>query len=441
LIGVTAEFEMRIACLLPFLFIVNLLTAGPAKAQSTGQFKLADVTVVGSAHYQESEIVRASGLKIGELVSVDTLKEAATRLGTCGVFAEVNYRYHTRGEVLTVEFTVLDAGHFLPCTFENFVWMSGDELLAGLRSRVPLFYDQVPASGDLLERVSSALKEMLRERGIQAQVEFSPKGRAGGPVESIQYRVTGLPIPVLRIDFTGVQKVDLALLQAVARPLIGKDYDASYIADFSNAGIGLVYRQRGYLRARFGRPVPQLLKEDGSPNSVAITIPVSEGELFTLKEIAWSGQSAFPYEELARKIRQRPGTPVDALQIEQDVLGLPMLFHANGYLDADASVQPALDDSAHTAAYQIQINQGDLYRLGELEITGLDDEHMRSVKKMCRLDHGDPYEPGYWNSLIQQALPSLPRNASGWKASAKTTKHEDTKTVDVVLTFAPRASR
>jgi len=304
-----------------------------------------------------------------------------------------------------------------------------------------LFDDQVPASGALLERVSSALEEMLRDRGVQAKVAFSPTGAAGGPVEAIQYRVTGLPIPVLRIDFTGVHKVDPALLQAVARPLIGKEYDASYIAAFSNAGIGLVYRQRGYLQARFGRPVPQLLKEDGSPNSVAITIPVSEGELFTLKEITWSGQSAIPYEELARKIRQRPGTPVDALQLEQDVLALPMLFHANGYLDADARMKPALDDSTHTVAYQIQINQGDLYRLGKLEIAGLDDGHMRSVEKMCRLDHGDPYEPGYWNSLIQQALPSLPRNASGWKASAKPTVHKDTRTVDVLLTFAPRASR
>ena len=437
-----SEYEMRTACFLLFFPLAMILvTAAPAMTQNAGQFKLAGVTVVGSVRYQESEIVRASGLKLGEFVIVDTLKEAATRLGSAGVFADVSYRYHTRGEALTVEFTVQDAAHFLPCTFENFVWMSRDEVLAGLRSRVPLFYDQVPASGDLLERVSSALEEMLQDHGIQAKVAFSPTGAAGGPVEAIQYRVTGLPIPVLRIDFTGVQKVDPALLQAVARPLIGKEYDASYIAAFSNAGIGLVYRQRGYLQARFGRPVPQLLKEDGSPNSVATTIPVSEGELFTLKEITWSGQSAIPYEELARKIRQRPGTPVDALQLEQDVLALPMLFHANGYLDADARMKPALDDSAHTAAYQIQINQEDLYRLGKLEIAGLDDGHMRSVEKMCRLDHGDPYEPGYWNSLIQQALPSLPRNASGWKASARPTIHKDTKTVDVLLTFAPRASR
>jgi outer membrane protein assembly factor BamA len=437
-----SEYEMRTACFLLFFpLAMVLVTAGPAMAQSAGQFKLAGVTVVGSARYKESEIFQASGLKLGEIVSVDTLKEAATRLGSAGVFAEVNYRYRTRGEALTAEFTVQDAGPFLPCTFENFVWMSRDELLAGLRSRVPLFYDQVPVSGDLLERVSSALEEMLQDHGIQAKVAFSPTGAAGGPVEAIQYRVTGLPIPVLRIDFTGVQKVDPALLQAAGRPLIGKDFESSFIAAFSNAGIVSVYRQRGYLQARFGGPIPELLKGEGPPNSVLVTIPVSEGELYKLKEITWSGQSAIPYSELARTIKQTPDTAVDAVQLEHDVLALPLLFHANGYLDADARMKPALDDSAHTAAYQIQINQGDLYRLGKLEIAGLDDGHMRSVEKMCRLDHGDPYEPGYWNSLIQQALPSLPRNASGWKASAKPTVHKDTKTVDVLLTFAPRASR
>jgi len=154
---------MRTTCfLLIFLCGVTLLTAGPAMTQSTGQFKLTGVTVVGSVRYEESEIVRASGLKLGETVNVDTLKEAAARLGSAGVFAGVNYRYHTRGEALTVEFTVQDAGHFFPCTFENFVWMSRDELLAGVRSRVPLFNGEVPPRGDLLDRVSSALKEILQ---------------------------------------------------------------------------------------------------------------------------------------------------------------------------------------------------------------------------------------------------------------------------------------
>jgi len=431
---------MRSACfLLLFPFVLTVLTTKIATTESGDQLKLVSVKVIGSTRYEESEIVRATGLKLAEAVTLDTLKETASRLGTAGVFADVHYRYHTRGEELTVEFEVKDAGQFLPCTFENFVWMSRDELLSGVRSREPLFNGQAPPSGELLGRVASALEAMLQERGIQAQVEFSP--RFSGSVRSMQFRVVGIPLPILKVAFTGVQNVDPASLQEAARPLVGKDYDASFIEDFSSGGIGSVYKQHGYLKARFGHPVPELLKGEGPPNSVLVTIPVSEGEQYKLKEIAWSGESAIPYQDLEKTIRQARGSAVDALQLEQDVLALPMLFHAKGYLAADVKMKLTLDDSADAAVYQMQVNQGDLYRMGKLQIAGLDDAHARSIEKECRLHTGDPYEPGYWNTLIQQVGPSLPPNTSGWKAGAQQTIHADTKTVDVTLTFAPRGSR
>ena len=425
--------------LLTFVLLATPWVPRLLPAQSGPWFKLVSVKVIGSTRYEESEIVRATGLKVAELVSPDRLKEAANRLGAAGVFAEVNYRYHTRGEELTAEFAVRDATRFLPCTFENFVWMSRDELLRGVRSRVPLFDGQAPPSGGLLDRVSSALEAMLQERGIHAQVEFSPS--FSGSARSMQFRVVGIPIPVLKVAFRGVQNVDPALLQEAAGPLMGRDFDASFIEDFSNKGIASVYRQRGYLRARFSAPVPQLLKGEGPPNSVLITIPVSEGEQYKLKEIAWSGQSAIPYQDLEKTIRQARGRAVDAGQLEQDVLALPMLFHARGYLNADVKMNAILDDSTRAAVYQLQINQGDLYRLGKLEIVGLGDARARSIEKACRLHTGDPYEPGYWDTLIQQVGRSLPPSAPGWKASAQQTIHADTKTVDVTLTFAPRASQ
>ena len=431
---------MQSTCFLLSLLLVRILPGlSPPVGQSEARFKLVSVKVIGSTRYEESEIVRASGLKLAEVVTLETLKEAANRLGALGVFAEVSYRYHTLGEEVGAQFVVKDAAQLMPCTFENFVWMSKEELLSGVHSRVPLFDGQAPPSGELLERVSSALKAILQERGIQARVEFSPS--FSGSVRSMQFRVVGISIPVLKVEFTGVQRVDPALLQEAARPLIGKDFDASFIAVFSNGGIAAVYRQRGYLRARFGMPVPQLLKGEGPANSVLITMPVSEGEQYKLKEIGWSGQSAIPYQDLEKTIRQARGSSVDAGQLEQDVLALPMLFHARGYLNAEVKMSAILDDASHAAVYQLQVNQGDLYRMGKLEIAGLDDAHARSIEKACRLHTGDPYEPGYWNTLLQQVGHSLPPNASGWKASEQQTIHNDTKTVDVTLTFAPRASR
>ena len=131
------------------------------------------------------------------------------------------------------------------------------------------------------------------------------------------------------------------------------------------------------------------------------------------------------------------GTPANAVQIEQDVLSLILLFHPKGYLMADARSQPVLDNATHSAVYRIEIRQGDLYRLGKLEIAGLDEAHAKSLEKLSRLRPGDPYDATYWNGFLQEAVRHLPPTASGWKLRPEQTIHADTKTVDVRLTFSP----
>jgi outer membrane protein insertion porin family len=436
------EISMRYCRFLSEFLLVGLLcTTGLTAAQGAGGFKLAGVKVLGSTRYSESEIARGGGLKIGENVTPDTLKEAAGRLGASGVFAELNYRYRTLGDQLWAEFTVRDGGKFLPCRFANFVWFTPDELLAGLRSRVPLFNGQVPESGELLGRISSALEGMLKERGIEAQVESSPDQNLGGQVEDMAFRVVGLTLPVAKVAFAGVQKVDAGLLRDAAQPLLGKDFDSSFVNQFANRSIVRVYRQRGYLRARFGDPAVQFLKGEGPPNALLVTLPVTEGAQYRLKEIAWSGESVIPNADLVKSIRQAPGGVVDAVQLEQDVFALPMLYHDKGYLTANILPEASLDDATHAAVYKMMIRQGDLFRMGKLEISGVDEAQARSLQKLSRLRTGDPFQKSDFDAFVRQVLTALPRTASGWRATTRLDTHHDTKTVDVTLIIAPGPAR
>lgn len=424
---------------LPGAFLAALLLLAPSAslAQGAGTLRLSGVTVVGSKRFKASDIAGATGLKVAEAVSLDALKEAADRLASWGLFSQVNYRYEAHGNTVAVVFTVEDAARFLPCTFENFVWFSPDELLQGVRSRVPLFDGSVPAGGKMLELISAQLGTMLESRGIHAQVQFEAQGPMGAPVQSIQFREVGVPTPIGKIEFTGVQKIDASLLQDAARPLLDKDYDASFTRDFSRGTIGAVYRQRGYLRAEFTAPVPHLLAGNPTPNSVMVTIPVSEGGQYRLRKVVWSGESAIPYNELAKSLHVAIGSPLDAVQLEQDVLSLILLFHPKGYLRADAKSNAILDDATHSVAYQIQIQQGDLFRLGRFEIAGLDEAHCRSLEKLSQLRPGDPYDATYWTGFLQEVGRKLPLWQAGWKLHTDETIHDDTKTVDVRFNFSP----
>jgi outer membrane protein assembly factor BamA len=429
------------ACFVVSVLAVLLLAdASPTAAQS--EFRLAGVSVVGSKLFDSPEVARATGLKVGNNLTSDSLKEAASKLASLGVFAQVNYHYATRGDTMTVVFTVEDTARLLPCTFGNFVWFSPPELLEGLRSRVPLFNGHVPAGGSMLDLISAALVAMLEARNIHAQVQFVPQGSIGGPVQGMQFQVVGVPMPVRKFEFPGAQKVDPTSLEEAAGPLLNKDYDAPFIRDFSRGGVAAVYHRRGYLRADFGDPIPHLLPQDSAPNAVAVSIPVSEGEQYILKEVAWSGDSVIPFDQLAKSLHVAAGTPMNIVQLEQDTLSLLLQFHPKGYLMADVKPEAILDDSSHTGVYHIQIRQGDVFRLGKLEIVGLDDARARSLVQLSRLRPGDPYDATYWSSYLQDVGRKLPSLAPGWiYGNPVQTIHADTKTVDVRLTFHPTGSK
>ncbi len=282
--------------LLAGLGILLSFATSTLPTQSTGTFTLVRIDVTGSKRFTVPEIVAASGLKTQQSITPDQLKQVAGMLGGLDVFSQVSYRYRTENTAMTAQFTVEDAPKLLPCAFGNLIWFTPEELTKGLSARLPLYKGSAPRVGTMLDLISQQLVAMLATRGIHAQVEYSRMEQLSGPIQSMQFRQVGVLLPIQKVDFTGVARVDPALLQEAARPLLNQDYDASFIRAFSQNGVGSVYRQRGYLCAQFGEPVPHLAMAEAASNSVSVSLPVSEGDEYRLEELTWAGESVFPYD-------------------------------------------------------------------------------------------------------------------------------------------------
>ena len=85
-------------------------TVGKSTTQS---FTLKKITSNGSKRFTETDIVSATGLKPGDTVTAENLKEAANRLMQSGAFAQVGYRFN--GDF--ADYTVTDAAQFVPASF------------------------------------------------------------------------------------------------------------------------------------------------------------------------------------------------------------------------------------------------------------------------------------------------------------------------------------
>jgi outer membrane protein insertion porin family len=174
---------------------------------------------------------------------------------------------------------------------------------------------------------------------------------------------------------------------------------------------------------------------------VAVTIPINEGQQYRLREIRWTGNNVFPASELAKAIHLNPGEAVNITELQHDLEGVQDAYAAKGYLLAAITPKPALDGAARTASYEMQVREGDLFRMGKLEISGVDPFRAELLKKNCRLKAGDPYDKNYWKEFIHASSLYLAPTPAGWKADFKQSVNEAAKTVDVTIGFLPETKR
>jgi outer membrane protein assembly factor BamA len=428
---------MNVAVVLGTLACCSAMRFAPAQTGSV-RATLAAIHVTGSQRFKEHEIAEASGLKIGSAVSRADLDAAAQRLIASGAFAHVGFRYGPAAGGVAVAFQVTDAEQFLDCRFANLIWVPESQLLAELKSRVPLFDGQVPTAGGMDERIDRALEAILREHRVIASVDHAYfQNSMHAPVSAEVFTAHGSSLPIREVVFTGNTVVGSGALAKAIEPLIGHEHDEVFEEEFFRGDPADLYVERGYLRIAFGRPQPAFINAGGTSGPVRITVPVTEGLQYDLGEIAWSGNSALSSDELMSQIRLEPGKAANGVQLDQNLSDVAELYGTHGYLTARAQATPSFDDASHMVNYQITVTEGDQYHMGAFVVIGIDGAHADMLKHDCKLRRGDPFDPTYWKYFLVINTSDLPAGADKSKKTFKNQVDHDNKTVDVTLTFNP----
>src|SRR4030095_10049621 len=180
------------------LCFLYLFVATTVFAQTGG--KLAAIEDAGLQKLKTETVLATSGWKIGEAFSVDTTDAAAERLVSSGLFKKVGYRTRTAGANVTITFPLEELkGQSSPVVFDNFIWFSDEELAAAIKREVPSFNGSAPDVGNTNEAIKKALQNLLAERKLPGQVEYSLAENAH------MFRVTGVPMKICTLHFPGAQ--------------------------------------------------------------------------------------------------------------------------------------------------------------------------------------------------------------------------------------------
>jgi outer membrane protein assembly factor BamA len=439
----------RVTCFA--LFLCLLVSAAAAQKSSTSKpssvsaYKLIALKATGTTRYTDKEILAATGLQIGQNAAEGDFKEAVQRLGESGLFSEVayTYSYSSAGTKLELQLADTDKSKLVPAHFENFVWFTDDELRTSLQSRVPLFKQLLPLTGNLPDRVSEALQAILTEKHFPGRVDYLREADAsGGALNGIDYRVEEVSIRIHRVEFPGASPEQTALLVTAARRLNGAEYSRAALAATAKFDLLPVYLQRGYLKAAFGpsdaRVVPQPASTEDAqgPADVVVDaiVPVTPGNIYTASGVDWKGNSAIPTSDLAPLLHQPTGQPADAVRLLDDLKTATKLYRSRGYMMVQIKPDSQFDDDKSTVHYVLNVVEGDLYKMGELEIVGLDTQATARMREAWALREGQPYNADYLKKYLHDTGQLLPRGVH-WAMTIHETPEVKDKTVDVEIHF------
>jgi outer membrane protein insertion porin family len=393
-----------------FLLVVPLLlaTLSPLSAQaqdSSATSPLVAVQVTGSGRFKSEQIAPATGLQPGTSVSRQDIQAGADRLAKLGAFASVQYRYSTLGAGIKLEYQVTDAPE-IPASFDNFPWFTDEELIAGIKSSIPLFDGMVPLQGAMLDQVCSSIQKLSDAKGVHVHVSHALTVSGVGNQQVQLFSAEGDQLNVAGIQFSDALAGNDRMIGDRVGDLLGKPFSRATIEIFELEQVRPIYLAHGFLRVKFGPPAARFAGDPKSalPNKLMVDAPIEPGPAYTWGGVTWKGNYSIPPENLDDLVKLKTGDLADGMKIEGAWQGVRDVYGKRGYLDAKLEAMPAFDEAAKRVSYAVSIDEGPQYHMGNLVLTGLSLEGEKRIRSAWTIAPGAVFNKSVYDEFVDTGI-------------------------------------
>jgi outer membrane protein assembly factor BamA len=173
---------------------------------------------------------------------------------------------------------------------------------------------------------------------------------------------------------------------------------------------------------------------------VNVEFAVSQGGQYRLNGLEWIGNKVVAADQLNSFLRAHSGEVANTVQLGADLDRVRQLYGSLGYIRATVRPEGKFDESSGTVKYSLTIIEDERYKMGELDIRGVDRTQESKLRELWRLHPGDVYDAGYLQAYLPQAVKMLPRNFD-WTTTHHVTANVKDKTVDVEIHFTAQAPK
>ena len=328
----------------------------------------------------------------------------------------------------------------LPYNCSNCVWWSDDELRSLLKKQIPTLPDEIPTTSLAEGRVRTALRLLLKEKGIAAEVQSEePSWSAltaaraeGSPPPAIVFIIASPRILVEKVMISNAPSDLQNSLLEVPRNQVGAAYNQG--EDWlARSRVSENLEANGYLDSHIdiSHSPP---RRNGPDYMVDLLVAVTPGPQYRIAQLTADGGPLLPGRDLSQLFVQRPGDIAGASPFGRLPTELRAYYEQHGFADVEIAAPPVLDKQHALVSYHLSVTPGPMYRLHTLTIQHLNPDQEKRARDLLGMKPGDIYDEMAIDGLFQK-IPLDPLLA-GYRFGFSPKKNKITATVDLTLDFS-----
>ncbi len=279
-----------------------------------------------------------------------------------------------------------------------------------------------------VKKAEVTIKQLLAEHGRQ----FSTIRTEIHPIPPAAISVTfvikeGPKVKVGKIKFEGNKHVNNRLLRAAMKNLrpigvphsifleniFARTYDATKL-DEDTERVRAEFQNRGYFKVLVHEPKTEIhdtghsgfhipLLQAGPGKAVDITLPIEEGDKYSLGAINFKGNKAISNVKALRALFPiKDGDTFDRSKIAKGLENLQKAYGQYGYINFTSIPNTSFDEQKKQVILDIDVDEGKQFFVRRIEFQGNTTTRDKVIRREIALEEGQVYNQQLWELSLQR---------------------------------------
>lgn len=350
------------------------------------------IEVKGLKRIEEGAIKARITQKTGEPLSSEKTAEDIKNIYKMGYFDDVKVEMETFEGGIKLIYIVKEKPTIIRVEFQGNKELSDDKL----REKITLSPGSI-ADITLIQDNASRIKSFYEEEGYWSATVVPVVNKVTEHEVTLTYQIQeGEKVRIKKINILGNKAISSGKIKGVMRTsewaiysfLTSSGYYKKETMNKDIEAIKDLYFNRGYIKAIIAEPE---IKLTADKKGMIIEIQIFEGDQYRVSGIEIAGNKAFSEADIRKKVSLKTGDYFSRETLKKDITALTELYTQNGYAMANVSLDIIPDEKNKEVKVIYKIEEGEIFRIGRIEISGNIKTRDKVIRREMRLDEGDKF--------------------------------------------------